>query len=229
MSKSIKLARYILCFLFTIASFPLAHAAMPTAGLPIEPASGDADLYSEGSSPKYAAYEEPQSSGALEKSSASSSSFSEIEDFGMMFRFSMARDGFGAQLKFMEYARSWLAMTQTFRYYKNDETARLFRQSQGFLLGADMHPWRKKIISPFLNLQGGWEKFYREDALTLDSFVVEASSGLELRLGRMVSLIGQWTESYYPGLDEPVFLPTGSNKDPKRRAVAEVMFNLKWE
>lgn len=225
--------------LLTIGSIfvtlPTAYAAMPTASLPIEPATSDQELYSEPApstpSSRLTRRSDSESpTAAMERSVSQSSGVDDVDGYGVSLRLSMIKEGFGAQLKLMEYPRSWLAMTQTFRYFKTDETDRLYVQRQGFLIGADLHPWRKKFVSPFLNSQVGWEKFYREDGLaTLDSVVLEASAGLELRLGRMASVVGQWTESYYPGLKEPLFQPLKDKEDPKRHAVAEVLFNLKWE
>lgn len=215
---------------------PIVYAAMPTAGLPIEPATSDQELYSEpapsGRVTKRSDLDSPSESptAAMERSVSHSSGIDDVDGYGAAVRLSMIKDGFGAQLKLMEYPRSWLAMTQTFRYFQTDETDRLYTQRQGFLIGADMHPWRKKFVSPFFNSQVGWEKFYRENGLgAVNSSVLEASAGLELRLGRMASVVGQWTESYYPGLKDQMFAPLRADADPKRHAVAEVLFNLKWE
>lgn len=232
MSKRKKLTRSIMNLALASLCYETAEAAMPTAKIPIEPATSDKEFYSDQPTPTHASRTtETQSPGpSFERSTPSSSGVGEAGDFGAALRLSMIKDGFGAQIKLMEYPQSWLAITQTFRYFKNDESDRLHRQRQGFLVGFDMHPWRKSFVSPFLNSQAGWEKFYRDDDLkTLDSFVVEASAGLELRLGRLASVVGQWTESYYPGLKEQVFLPLKSNTDPKHHASAEVLFNLKWE
>lgn len=209
---------------------------MPAASLPIEPATNDHEFYSEPAptgrvtkrSVPDSDFESP--TAAMEKSVSRSSGIDDVDGYGVALRLSMIKEGFGAQLKLMEYPRSWLAMTQTFRYFKTDETDRLYTQRQGFLIGVDMQPWRKKFVSPFFNTQVGWEKFYRENGLgTADSSVLEASAGLELRLGRMASVVGQWTESYYPGLREAMFEPVKSKDEAKRHAVAEVLFNLKWE
>lgn len=234
-----KLKRALFKFGLMVSTTPSAYAAMPTASLPIEPATSDKEFYSEPApSPATGPVsrrsdtntESESPTAAMERSVSQSSGIDGVDGYGVSLRLSMIKEGFGAQLKLMEYPRSWLAITQTFRYFKTDETDRLYAQRQGFLIGVDMHPWRKKFVSPFLNSQVGWEKFYREDGLaTLDSAVVEASAGLELRLGRMASVVGQWTETYYPGLKEPLFQPLRSNEDPKRHAVAEVLFNLKWE
>jgi hypothetical protein len=231
-SKRKKISRSIINLALTSLSIETAQAAMPPAKVPIEPAMSDKEFYSDEPASTHASRTtETQSAGpSFLRSAPSSSGVGEAGDFGAALRLSMIKDGFGAQIKLMEYPRSWLALTQTFRYFKNDESDRLHRQRQGFLLGIDMHPWRKSFVSPFLNSQVGWERFYRdEDLSTLDSFVAEASAGLELRLGRLASVVGQWTESYYPGLKEQVFLPQKSNADPKRHATAEVLFNLKWE
>ncbi len=230
--KSMKYTRLfsIICLiLFPVRS---VFAAMPTAGLPIEPATSDEELYNEATRGPLIpdAAESNKSGDTIEQSKSFESGKDSGVAFGATLRLSMMKDGFGAQTKVFEYAQTWLALTQTLRYFKNDEAAALYRQRHGFLLGFDLQPWRKKFISPFISAQMGWEKFYRdENRVALDSFVIESSVGLELKLGRLASVVGQWTESFYPGLDESVFLPLPANGDPKRHAVAEVLFNLKWE
>jgi len=230
--KSMKLRSLVFFLGLGAVPFHAVFAAMPTAGLPFEPATSDNDLYNDPPADSQAS-DAPMSQGSLEvleRSKSNESGFGIGDDFGATLRLSLIKEGFGAQIKIVEYPRPWLALTQTFRYFKNDEEERLFNQRQGFLLGMDAQPWRKRFVSPFLNSQVGWEKFQRDlDRQSVDSPVVEASAGLELRLGRLASVVGQWTEAYYPGLEEPVFLPLRANGDPKRRAVAEVLFNLKWE
>ncbi len=222
---------------------PKAQGAMPTAGLPIEPASSlkdiesdaPADLHEERARSRRTSSLNPNDgTGTVapsERTARASSPRSEGDgDFGAAIRLSMIRDGFGAQIKLLEYPVSWLAITQTARYFQNDQVERLHKQRQGYLIGFDLHPWRHAFISPFLNMQAGYEKFYRyDDQRTLDSSVGEASAGLELRLGHLASISGQWTEAYYPSLREAMFTGEENARNPRHHAIAEILFNLKWE
>ncbi|MBC7659075.1 MAG: hypothetical protein H7249_05140 [Chitinophagaceae bacterium] len=248
MSKSVVIARTCIQILMSFVTLPTAYAAMPRASLPIEPATNDADLDQDVPAPTpkgtsrgaraartHASLTDPVDESAtpqpsrFEKRSPQTSYEGESGELGAAVRLSMIKDGFGAQIKFLQYPRSWLAITQTLRYFTNDESGRLYAQRRGISAGVDLHPWRKKFVSPFFNSQLGWEKFDRDLGPSLSSAALEASTGLELRLGRLVSVVGQWTETYYPELKEQVFTPLREGADPTRHGTAEILFNLKWQ
>lgn len=151
-------------------------------------------------------------------------------DFSAQARMSLNVNGFGGNLKLVQYPKSWLGVTETARYFKNEDEDRAFLNRRGVLVGIELHPYRSAFISPFLDLQGGGEFFEREGEFDdVKSAVVEAAAGVELRLTHFASIVAQWTEAYYPGLKDQLFFPSKKNKDPKRFQTAEVLFNLKWE
>jgi hypothetical protein len=145
----------------------------------------------------------------------------------------MGKDGFGAQLKGIQYTSSWLGVTESLRYFGNDADDRLYNKRYSLLLGIEAHPWRQLLISPFFTAQAGWERFTREEPLpAIDSYMGEAAAGLEMSLGRFASLAAQWTEDYYADLNEPMFVEQkkagDATKNYRRHALAEVFFNLRW-
>lgn len=150
-------------------------------------------------------------------------------DFSLQARMALSSQGFGGVLKLVQYPKSWLGVTETFRYFKNEDEDRLFINRKGVLVGVEVHPYRSVFISPFLDIQGGWEMFERPETFDDEkSPVFEGALGLELRLTSFATLVGQWTEAYYPDLKTQMFFP-GEKKDPKRYQTAEVLFNIKWE
>ncbi|RZA21925.1 MAG: hypothetical protein EOP10_16065 [Proteobacteria bacterium] len=214
-----------------------AMAAMPAASLPLEPASSDQEVLSSASDPVDGrsgrvaiAPETHVTQPAFEqRQSRSLSTEPGSGDFSAQVRVSLVQDGFGAQLKLVQYPRAWLGITETFRYIKNEEDSRAYFLRRGFLVGVDLQPYRSSFVSPFLNAQLGWENFERPEGRgDVNSPVTEASAGLELRLTRFASVVGQWTEAYYANMDDNLFYPN-EKKDPKRHAAAEILFNLKWE
>jgi hypothetical protein len=140
----------------------------------------------------------------------------------------MTRDGFGAQLRFSEYAAPWLAVTQSLRYQAQEQDESFFATQYGLMLGLEAHPWRQARLSPLLSLQAGGDRYRRGlEQDDLDLFGFEAAAGLELKLARAASFLFQWTELYYPGLNEQLFL---DQKPGARYAGSfQVFFNLKWE
>lgn len=144
----------------------------------------------------------------------------------------MSKDGFGAQLKGIQYTSGWLGITESLRYFGNEADDRLYEKRYAFLLGLEAQAWRRRLLSPFVTAQAGWERFLRERPLdAIDSFMGEVSAGLEMSLGHYASLTAQWTENYYADLKEPVFIEqknAKSRKDLQRHAAAEVFFNLRW-
>jgi hypothetical protein len=223
--------------LLEFAAMPVALASMPTAALPIEPASSDKDLFG---SEVRSGTPAPVAAAPLRKPSSASPASGPVlhatqpsgfAEFGTVLRMQMSKDGFGAQLKGLQYASSWLGVSETLRYFGNEGDERLFNKRYGFLLGIEVHPWKQLLVSPFVTLQAGWERFTRENpAPTIDSYMAEATAGLEMALGRYASLSAQWTEDYYADVDEALFVDQKgqSGKDVRRHALAEVFFNLRW-
>ena len=81
MPKSMKLSSSIL-FLCLGAGFPLSvFAAMPTAGLPIEPATSDKELYNDvpEPTPRIAAWQSEDKLGTLERSKSIESGFGGVD------------------------------------------------------------------------------------------------------------------------------------------------------
>lgn len=213
---------------------PAALASMPTASLPIEPASSDRDLFSDhqdGGESASSPAQGSSGSASMTQTARAGRSYA-ATDFGTQLRMKMSKDGFGAQLKGIQYTSSWLGVTESLRYFSNEGDAHLFKKRYGFLLGMEAQVWRGRFLSPFVTVQGGWERFTRDEALEpLDSYMGEASAGLEMSLGRYASLAAQWTEAYYMDLKEPVFAEqkdAKSKSDLRRHATAEVFFNLRW-
>ncbi len=150
-------------------------------------------------------------------------------DFSLQGRMAMTASGFGGIVKLVQYPEAWLGVTETFRYYKNDEEDRLYLNRKAVLIGIELHPFRRSMISPFLDIQGGWENFERDQGLdAIKSPLIEGVAGVELKLTNFASVIGQWTEAGYSNLKEPIFY-TEKSKDPKRYQAAQVLINLKWE
>lgn len=211
---------------------PAALASMPTASLPIEPASSDRDLFSDHQDGGQSAGSEASgASPSLTQTARAGRSYA-ATDFGTQLRMKMSKDGFGAQLKGIQYSSSWLGVTESLRYFSNEGDAQLFKKRYGFLLGVEAQAWRGRFLAPFVTVQAGWERFTRDEELEpLDSYMGEASAGLEMSLGRYASLAAQWTEAYYADLKEPVFVEqknAKSKSDLRRHATAEVFFNLRW-
>lgn len=151
-------------------------------------------------------------------------------DFSAQARMSLNADGFGGVLKLVQYPYSWLGVTETFRYFKTEDEEALYLDRRGVLVGMELHPWRSVFISPFVDLQGGWEMIERKQKLDdVKSAVFEAAAGIELRLTNFASIVAQWTEAYYPGLKEQILIPGDRRKNPRHYQTAEVLFNLKWE
>lgn len=235
-----------------------SYAFVPPASLPIEPASPDEEVIQDGEPveidierpeplPPAQLYKKLPADGGPRRASAASelgvpapaterrasrtilSSEPGEGDFSAQARMGMSASGFAGHIKLVQYPRSWLGITETFRYFKNEEDDRAFHNRRGFLIGIEVHPWRNSFISPFLDTQLGWESFERVRDNKAQSIVVEAAAGLELRLTHFATLVAQWTEAYYPDLKEQLFYPEQTDKDPRRYAAGEVLFNLKWE
>lgn len=193
--------------------------AMPTASLPIEPASDDPELMDTQitETPKV----ERGPSSVLRVSTGT-------PNFATQAGLLMSRDGFGAQLRFMEYSAPWLAVTQSLRFQSQEKEDALYEKRYGLMLGVAMHPWQKARLSPVFSLEAGGDRYLRgwaEDELNL--FGLEASAGLELKLARAVSFLFQWTEVWYPGLKERLFI----DQKPKTAYAGtfQVFFNVRLE
>ncbi len=194
---------------------------MPTASLPIEPFSGEEEVLRDSPPP-------PSEKVTMNRPLVEMAPRSEVHDVAAALRVQMTQDGFGAQLRLLEFSQSWLAISQSLRYFTQDGAERLYERRYGLLLGLEVHPWRKARLSPFLTLQAGGERFVREPvAPDLDLFVGEAAAGLELQLNRLASFSLQWVGSYYNGLNEIVF--ADQKKPQPMHASLEVFFTMDWE
>ncbi len=204
-------------------SFGQARKSMPTAMLPIEPASPDPEVLEEQKEAGTPIEKREAPGGRLRASPSTHGREASVR--GALL---MTRDGFGAQLRFLEYAAPWLAVTQSLRYQTQEQDDAFFATQYGLMLGLEAHPWQKARFSPLLTLQAGGDRYHRGwERDDLDLFGFEAAAGLELRLARAASFLFQWTELYYPGLEEQLFL---DQKPGTRYAGSfQVFFNLKWE
>lgn len=204
-------------------SFGQARKAMPTAMLPIEPASPDPEFLEEQKAAP-APLEKRDSAAARVRTPAPGDGAAASVRGGLL----MTKDGFGAQLRFSEYASPWLAVTQSLRYQTQEEGDALFATQYGLMLGLEAHPWRQARLSPLLSFQAGGDRYRRGlEQDDLDLFGFEAAAGVELKLARAASFLFQWTELYYPGLKEQLFF---DQKPGARYAGSfQVFFNLKWE
>lgn len=199
---------------------------MPTASLPIEPFAGDEEILQD-----TAALEvPPDSEGA--KPMVTTRTRTASHDLAAAVRVQMTREGFGGQLRLLEFSRPWLSVSQTLRYFApeggREDEVKYYERRFGLLLGAEMHPWRKARISPFLTLQAGAERFNREpEKPDLDLFLGEAAVGVELQLNRLASFSLQWAETYYAQLDERLFEEQKAGR--RNRQSLEVYFTMDWE
>jgi len=200
-----------------------ARKAMPTAMLPIEPASPDPDVLDEQKSDATEVMRREQSVARTRPHHVGEGREASVRG-GLL----MTQSGFGAQLRFLEYSSPWLAVSQSLRYQTQEEEGALFATQYGLMLGVEAHPWRQSRFSPLLSLQAGGDRYRRGlDQDDLDLFGLEAAAGLELKLARAASFLFQWTELYYPGLKEQLFI---DQKPGTRYAGSfQVFFNLKWE
>lgn len=200
-----------------------AKKAMPTASIPIEPFSEDEEIF-----PETAALNEPEESEASAEPVVATATRSGSHDVAAAIRVQMTQEGFGGQLRLLEFSRPWLAVSQTLRYFAPDGEGELYIRRYGLMLGLELHPWRKARLSPFVTLQAGAERFQREPlAEDRDLFTADAAAGLELQLNRLASFSIQWLGSYYGDVRERLF------KDQARpgstHARLEVFFNMDWE
>jgi hypothetical protein len=191
----------------------------PTAHVPIEPFSSDAEILGTAEESKIETYQEAR---VRARDTPTDSSF------GLQLRVQMTQEGFGGQFRLLQYARSWLAVTQTLRYFGNEQEIHAFDRRYGALLGAEWHPWRRARLSPFAGVQAGWERFERAEILgDLNLFAGEVHAGIELELNRFSSFAVQWVETTYLGLEEPLY--KDQKRDDPRHAIVEVHFSMHWE
>jgi hypothetical protein len=196
----------------------------PTASLPIEPASQDPEF---ASGPQADITEFEQFRGASETKSPITNSPGRT-GFVTQLGLQMIREGFGSQLRLLQYAKPWMAVSENFRYRSQDSESALFRKQFGLLLGLELHPLRQSKLSPFLRLEAGGDRFIRgDDQSSLNLFGLEAHAGFELSLIRLASFVFQWTETYYPELKERLFVEQRSNL--AYRGHFQVVVNFKLE
>ncbi len=202
--------------------FSQARKPTPTAQLPMEPASPDPEVLDENKAEPMAVDKRETSNGYVRHHQAPNG-----QDAAVRGGLLMARDGFGAQLRLLEYASPWLAVSQSLRYQTQEQEDALFATQYGLMLGVEVHPWQDARLSPVLSLQAGGDRYRRGwDQNDLDLFGFEAAAGLELRLARAASFVFQWTELYYPGLKEQLF--TDQKPGTRYAGSFQVFFNLKW-
>lgn len=148
--------------------------------------------------------------------------------FGLQLRVQMTPEGFGGQFRLLQYARPWLAVTETFRYLTQEEATRVFDRRYAAFLGAELHPWRGSLLSPLAGIQAGWERLDRREYPNhVDLFSGEFHAGVELALNDFSSLAVQWVEATYVGLEEPMDRDLKHND--LRQARVEVHFSMQWE
>jgi hypothetical protein len=200
-----------------------ARKTVPTAMLPIEPASPDPEILDDQKG-SVIPVEKRESTPARARTPLVSGD-PEVSVRGGLL---MSRDGFGAQLRFLEHASPWLAVVQSLRYQAQEDENAFFATQYGLMLGLEAHPWRQARLSPVMSLEAGGDRYRRSwNQEDLDLFGFAAAAGLELRLARAASFLFQWTELYYPGLKEELFV---DQKPGTRYAGSfQVFFNLKWE
>jgi|GEM_PF-6242004 len=221
------LGRFFLAIWLGMGSLPLAAQGrvrpMPTASLPLEPATQDlGEAEDQQTVPPPVELKESRSNrgrvGRAEKGS----------EVGANASLLMTQDGFGAQFRFLQYAQPWMAVSQSLRYKSSGNPEALYQSKYGLMLGLDLHPWKEARLSPIFTMQGGGDRFRRgleQDDLNL--FGLEAAAGLELKLARAASFLFQWSEVYYPGLKEQLF--TDQKIGEKYAGSFQVFFKLRWE
>jgi hypothetical protein len=222
-----RLSQGLLALGLAMASGPVwgrASSSTPMARLPLEPAAPDPEVLDQGEPTAVTAPLEKRDTGAARGFAPQAAGHEASLRGGLL----MSRDGFGAQLRFLEYAQPWLALTQSLRYQAQDDEEALFASQYGLMLGLEAHPWRQQRLSPILSVQAGGDRYRRGwNQDDIDLFGIEAAAGLELKLARAASFLFQWTELYYPGLKEQLFVEQKPGVQYAGRF--QVFFNLQWE
>ncbi len=196
---------------------------MPTASLPLEPATQDlGDFDDQQTAPPPVELKESRPSrgrvGRAEKGS----------EVGAHAALLMTQDGFGAQFRFLQYAQPWMAVSQSLRYQSSANPEALYQTQYGLMLGLDLHPWKEARLSPIFTMQAGGNRFRRGlEQQDLNLFGFEGTAGLELKLARAASFLFQWSEVYYPGLQEQLF--SDQKIGEKYAGSFQVFFKLRWE
>jgi hypothetical protein len=153
---------------------------------------------------------------------------SSLGDMGLYAQVVMKPKGFSGSFWAAEYPWPWLSVQQSIRFQDNREETMMFAERASLNLGVELHPFRSYVISPFWGLEGGGERFQRNEASEpMDLFRLGTRVGLEWRLNRYSSFVGQWTSAYYPELKERIYR---EDKEPRQRFDAvELAFSLMWE
>ncbi len=225
----------VCCFGFSFSLSNLAEARpartnskpSPAAQIPIEPFSADTEVLDRsdhvGAKLDESSSEQNLPRPAFEKTAVTG------DELALALRVQMAREGFGGQLRLVEYTSPWFGLSQTLRYFDNEASDRLYEQRYGFYMGLALQPWRMARLSPFATLEGGWDRYVRDEqgGKNLDLLTAELAGGLKLRMNRVSSFALQWTEVFYPRLEAPLY-PQQSSRNP-RHASVEVFLNMNWE
>ncbi len=197
---------------------------MPTAELPFEPFTPDEEVMDDA----FRSEPLPKISAKPLSAAMPPAELPSLGDLGLYAQVVMKPKGFAGSFWAAEYPLPWLSIQQSLRFMDNKDQTMLFEDRASLNLGVEAHPFRSALFSPFFTLEAGGERFQKsEESDPLDVFRLGVYAGLEWRLNRYASLVGQWTSSYYPELKERVYL---TDKEPRQRFDrAELALSLMWE
>ncbi len=198
--------------------------AMPTAQLPFEPFTPDDEVMDDAFTPDVL----PKMAAKPLRAPAPPADLPALGDMGLYAQVTMKPKGFAGSVWAAEYPLPWLSILQSLRFNDNRDDMMVYAQKASLNLGAELHPFRKAVVSPYLLLEGGGERFQKDEmSEPLDLFRLAAFVGLEWRLGRYMSVVGQWVSTFYPDLEETIYV---DDKEPRKRFDhAELALNIMWE